>query len=186
MTAWILSNGAGEFRQVITDGAHPGDAGEDMTGRTATEMDRPGSLHLETPNLETGTWIDDVAAIKAMLIARIDADREALQKTLITRGTAKAVVYAQKASELANYQILGSAAVAAMTVEQRAAMFPAATAETIVTGETLADVLARIQAGVTASGSEMYRVEAIAQAAKIAVRAAVDKEAAYSAADFEW
>lgn len=179
MTNWYVIEGAGAPpRQVQSVD------GEDVDGKTVTLMDRCGDLAIEKP--EAGVWVPRMPELRERLAAQIDAQRERTQQAQLTPGSAKAMVYAQKARERDRFEELGAAAVAAMSPAEREQRFPAASAEASVTGEPVETVLARIVEASDRANAIVYQADAIATCAKARIRAATTAEEAHAAADVEW
>lgn len=129
-------------------------------------------------------WADDIAKVQAVLLDQIDDERETRQMTALTTGGAKKYVYNRKAQEALDARGVLASVLNALAVTDRKKKYPFAYAESVVTGDTLSTVLARFDAGMTASAAENARIEAVAQKAKRAVRAATTvagKRAAYAA-----
>lgn len=164
MTQWYM---------ILTDGAPPRQVqsldGEDTEGKTVVPVARPGELHLETVDPASGEWRDDMIAIIAAAIAAVDIEREARQAALLTPGVAKGLMYAHKAREAAAWHA-GQGAFDELTDAARAALFPAASAEAIATGDTIGVVLDRYAAA--RDDPALYRIEAAAMVAKAAIRSA--------------
>ena len=129
----------------------------------------------------------DLADAQAALIARVDARREAMRAAVMTPGAGQSYAYAQKAAEVADHRRIDVANLAALDAAALTWRFPFAMAEAAASGDDLATVIDRFDAGMALSRSEIARVEAVACAAKRAIRAAVtiaDKQAAFAAIDW--
>lgn len=127
-----------------------------------------------------------LADAEAMLLARIDADREARQMAVMTSGGAKKYVYNRKAVEAIDSRTLVQSVLNALSLVDRQKRFPFATAEASLTGETLSTVLARYEAGLNTSAAKVASIEAQAMKAKRAVRAATTLPAKVAAANIQW
>jgi len=123
---------------------------------------------------------------EAKLLDDIDAQREALQMGVMTTGGAKKYVYARKAQEAETARGVLASVLNALSLVDRQKKYPFASAEMEQTGETLSVVLARFDAGVAASASRVAKIEAAAQKAKRAVRAAPSLAAKRTAANIAW
>ncbi|MBA4756300.1 MAG: hypothetical protein H2050_15850 [Sphingobium sp.] len=129
----------------------------------------------------------DLAAVEAGLIADIDHKREVLRAMVMTPGVGQSYAYAQKASEVYDYRNIVGALLAGLTMPQKTARYPFAMAEATATGDTLAVVIARFEAGMSTSRSRIAHVEAVATKAKREIRAAATiaaKRAAFAAIDW--
>ncbi|WP_370169837.1 hypothetical protein [Sphingobium abikonense] len=127
----------------------------------------------------------DLAAAEASLIARVDRKREQMRSAVMTQGVGQSYAYAQKAAEVRDYRNTLASVIAALTNLQRTTRFPFAMAEVTATGDALATVIARIEAGMIASCARIAAVEAAAVLAKRRIRAATSaaaKKAAYDTA----
>jgi hypothetical protein len=126
----------------------------------------------------------DLATGEAALIARVDARREEMRAAVMTPGAGQSYAYAQKAAEVADHRRIDGLDLAALDAAALAKRFPFAMAEAAASGDDLAAVIDRFDAGMSMSRSEIARVEAIACAAKRAIRAAgtlAAKQAAFAA-----
>lgn len=128
-----------------------------------------------------------LVAVETGLLAEVDRRREALRSAVMTQGVGQSYAYAQKASEVYDYRNIVGTLLAALTMPQKTARYPFAMAEATATGDTLAVVIARFEAGMATSRSRIAHVEAVATKAKRAIRAAATvaaKRAAYAAIDW--
>ncbi|WP_313337442.1 hypothetical protein [Sphingobium yanoikuyae] len=114
----------------------------------------------------------DLAAGEAALIAKVDARREEMRAAVMTPGAGQSYAYAQKAAEVADHRRIAPAELAEMDTAATIARFPFAMAEAAASGDSLAAVIDRFDAGMALSRSEIARVEAVACAGKRAIRAA--------------
>lgn len=128
-------------------------------------------------------WVEDAEKVEASLIAQVDARREEMRAAVMTPGAGQSYAYAQKAAEVADYRRWATE-LAEMDEAATIARFPFAMAEAAASGDGLATVIDRFDGGMTLSRSEIARVEAVACAAKRAIRAAEGlpaKQAAFDA-----
>lgn len=174
MRYWLIIDEQGRYRQVQTVTESPYEAGEDVAGKTVIEMDRFGDLTFEVPDLAAGVWVPSMPLLRDRLISAIEEDREISQMQHLTPGPAKSFVYSQKAAEVRRYAV------------DPTGTFPAAEAEMALTGDTLAQVIARFEAGMQASLSSVLEIEARAQSAKDAIREAETPEGALTASELYW
>lgn len=126
----------------------------------------------------------DMAQAEAQLIAEVDRRRERLRAGVMTQGVGQSYAYAQKATEVYDYRNIVGSLLATLTVPKLTARYPFAMAEVAATGDTLAVVIARFEAGMATSRNKIAAVEAAAVKAKRAIRAAstmAAKHAAYQA-----
>lgn len=126
----------------------------------------------------------DLASEEVRLIAAIDRKREAQRAAVMTQGVGQSYAYAQKAQEVYDYRNVVGSILAALTTPQRTARYPFAMAEVAATGDSLATVISRFEAGMALSRTKIAKIEAIATKAKRAIRAASTtsaKQAAYAA-----
>jgi hypothetical protein len=126
-----------------------------------------------------------VAQVEAQLLDDIDDAREAQQMKLLTVGGAKKYVYSRKAVEVERSAGVVATLLDALSLTDRAAKYPYAAAEAALTGEKLSVVLARFTTGLKSSG-QVEALEAKAQVAKRAVRAAKTSDAKRAAAKVNW
>jgi hypothetical protein len=160
MTQWYLIAGDdGAHRQVMSL------EGENVDGKQVVELRRRGDLATEAVDLGTGRWVPNIEALRTAACCEIDAAREAAQTALMTPGTAKAIMYRQKAKELQHWRADPKLS-AGLNASDAAALYPAAAAEAEAGGETIADVMARIGAAIDAINPTIYAIEANAMVAK--------------------
>ena len=133
-----------------------------------------------------GQAIQNTAKLEAALLAAIDAQRENLQMTVLTAGGAKKYVYNRKAVEAIDSRGLLVSVLNALSLVDKQKRFPFAQAEAALTGETLSSVLARYEAALNTSAAKVAALEATAQKAKRAVRAATTPVAKRAAANVTW
>lgn len=129
----------------------------------------------------------DLADTEARLLADVDRRREKLRAAVMTQGIGQSYAYAQKAQEVYDYRNVIGSLLAALTAPQRTARYPFAMAEANATGDTLAIVIGRFEAGMALSRSKIASVEAVATKTKRAIRAATTagaKQAALAAANW--
>lgn len=129
----------------------------------------------------------DLTAIEGKFLAEVDRRREALRASVMTQGVGQSYAYAQKASEVYDYRNIVGTLLTALTMPQKTARYPFAMAEATATGDTLAVVIARFEAGMATSRGRIAAVEAVATKAKRAIRAAATaaaKQAAFAAIDW--
>lgn len=183
-TWWLISGPNGDSRQVVTDGETPSDAGEDVTNKSVVMTDRRGDPSIET--VKNGKWVVDLDVLKDKLLAQIDSQREQRQMEFLTRGNAKSMVYTQKAKEVVDYKDLDAAVLADLSLASLRQRFPAAMAEVDLTGTPLATVIANVEAASAAANAKVWKIEALTQKAKTAVKAATTEAAARAAANINW
>lgn len=134
-------------------------------------------------------WVEDPLKVEAALLPLVDTQRETLQMTVLTPGGAKKYVYNRKAAEAILASGIAATVLNALTLVDRKKKYPFAYAESAVTGDTLAVVLARFETGMNTSAIENARIEAVAQKAKRDIKAATTaaaKCAAYAAINWNW
>jgi hypothetical protein len=129
----------------------------------------------------------DLADTEARLLAEVDRKREKQRAAVMTQGVGQSYAYAQKAQEVYDYRNVVGSVLAALTTPQRTARYPFAMAEVTATGDSLAIVIARFEAGMASSRTKIATIEAVATKAKRAIRAASTasaKQSAYAAANW--
>ncbi|WP_332797144.1 hypothetical protein [Sphingomonas sp. LB3N6] len=129
---------------------------------------------------------DVIVATEDSVLTQLDRERERAQMTVLTDGGAKKYVYNRKAVEVIDSRSLTVALLNALSLTDKQKRYPFAYAEMLATGDTLAVVLARFEAGLTASSAKIATIEAQAQKAKRAVRAAPTIAAKQAAAQVNW
>lgn len=137
---------------------------------------------------ETVVWpsppAPEALPLEAKLIARVKSEAERRKLGPLSNGFGKAQEYALKAKEATASAGVVATVLNALTAANAAAQYPMAQAERLVTGETLAAVLARYRTAKAFSDAEVARLSAIewksVQAIKAATSAAA-KQAAYAA-----
>jgi hypothetical protein len=159
--------------------------GEDVKGKQVIEAARRGDLQVETI-AEDGTWTCDVDAVRGRAMDVIDQEREQRQQVVLTAGTAKAIVYAQKGREVDRYARMAREDVESLSPSQSWERFPAAMAELEEGGGTLIEILDRFTAGAARANAVVFQIEAVATAAKRAIRSAVTPESIKAAANVTW
>lgn len=129
----------------------------------------------------------DLANEEARLLAAVDRKREAQRAAVMTQGVGQSYAYAQKAQEVNDYRNVVGSLLATLTIPKLTARYPFAMAEVTATGDTLAAVIARFEAGMASSRAKIASIEAVATKAKRAIRAAGTAAAKRSAyAGIEW
>lgn len=117
----------------------------------------------------------DLGELKTRLKAQIDADAEAERRKYITPGSGQAMTYQQKAAEATAYLA---------DTDPVPADYPLLAAEVGITGETIADVAAVVDAHYQAwrlIGAAIEQVRLGGKAAVDAAETAEDAQAAYEA-----
>lgn len=176
ITAYMVRNAAGEDLRIIRlpDDCDPND--QLSPGEYAVEYDAPRAMPAIAPFVIT----EDV------LLAQVDAGREAAQMTLMTAGGAKKYVYNRKAVEAIDARGVLVATLNALSLIEKKKRFPFATAEAALSGEALSVVLARYDTAMTTSSAKIAAIEAQAQKAKRDIRAATTLAAKQAAAKVQW
>lgn len=174
--------------QTESEGVHPRFRGWDWNPdrHKATRVSGVPNPVLQTWSGSAAAWIDDVAKMRDVLLAKVDQDREAARRPAMTQLLGQSFVYAEKAREVHDYENVVGTLLATLTMPQRAARFPFATAEAEATGDSLATVIARFKAGIAASRATIARADALATKAKRAIRAATTPTQMQSAATVAW
>jgi hypothetical protein len=175
----VYSLASGELAEVVASLS-----GVDLTGRGTRNRPEAYSAESWSWSASARDWVQDAAKVEADLIAQIDRQREKMRAAVMTQGVGQSYAYAQKANEVYDYRNIVGSLLATLTVPQRTARYPFAMAEVTATGDTLATVIARFEAGMASSRSRIAAVEAAAVKAKRAIRAAstaTAKRAAYQA-----
>lgn len=182
MAFWIIELDDGT---VLQSADEPGTMGTPEGVRSA-ELVRTFDTGLETYDWATGAIVPLLEAWRSRLLADIDAQRCSHAEPLTTAGQAVHYAYTVKAAELYNYDVLLAAQVPGMTAEQLAATFPWISEEAAQLGIPLADAMARVRAARVGADAALRAIEAKAQAAKVAVRAAETLEDMQTAAAVNW
>jgi len=179
---WIVEHSDGDVSQHHEE---PGTAGIDP-GVRHSETPRELDLARERWDWDAGEIVPLLEVVRAELLARIDAERAARLGAPLTQGPEVQYAYVQKAAELYNYDVLIADQVPEMTPEQLASTFPWIAAEADLLGISLADAMARVRAARAAADAQLRAIEAKAQAAKVAIRAATTLEDMQTAAAVDW
>jgi hypothetical protein len=136
----------------------------------------------------TGAWsgrapvtVLSATDYETYLLGLVDDRRETLMMTYMTPGGAKKTEYAEKAGEVRDYRNTLLSVITALSITDRRKRFPWAMAEADLTGDTLAVVITRFEAGANASRPPAARVAGIAQIAKRAIKAATSSAAKLTA-----
>lgn len=182
MTWWLIELEDGSLHQVADA---PGTMGN-AEGVRSAEIPRPLDVRVETWDWDAGAIVPLLDAWRARLLAQVDAERIIRLAPPVTAGEPIQYVYSAKAVEAYNYTTLMAAQVPTMTPEQLAATFPWLAAEAAQLGITIAEQVARVAAARAAADTRMQRIEALAQRAKSAIRAAETLEQMQAAAAVEW
>lgn len=189
MKFWVILTKAGVVNMQVQSDVHPSmDPARTWDASwTAYEVPRFGDPARERYVVGTG-WVTDMNLLRARLLDQIDDRRETEQMKYMTAGGAKKVVYRQKDTEVKDYRGLTLQAVTSLLSNLLAARirFPAAYAQMDVTGETLDAVIKQFEAGANNSNPKVYKLDALAQKAKLAVKAATTEAAAVAAANVNW
>jgi hypothetical protein len=145
-----------------------------------------------TWNATSRVMAEDLAKVRAQLLASVKGEAEQRKMTFLSAGGAKKAEYAQKAAEVAFYDSLGGSvstiltAINLLTAAQRQAKFGYSLADAAAFGEpTIVNAIERFRAGMAGSN----KVPAIAAAeakACAAIKAATTIAAARAAAVITW
>lgn len=179
---WIVEHDDGTLTQ---HGQKPGTAGI-ATGKRMAATPRLIDPTLERWNWTTGKVEPMLDAWRTRLCAEIDCQREDARRPYMTQLLGQSFVYAAKGREADTYRSLAINVLSSLTMMQRLQRFPLAMAEVDATGDTLATVIARYQAGQDASNAAIGRIEALATRAKAAIRGATNLDAMKAAAAVQW
>lgn len=156
--------------------------------------DAPADLSLYTGPTYTITeteaqqvWTPrDLAAVKAEIKAKIDADAEASRLNYITPGAGQAMTYREKFDQAEAVDAMGEQAANALTVQERVAQFPVLAASVGIEAQTLWDCAQLVLTKYQEWAMLAYQIEALRLAGKAAVDAAGDVEAARAASVIAW
>lgn len=143
-------------------------------------------------NATTRVMAEDLAKVRAQLLAGVKAEAELRKMAFLSAGGAKKAEYAQKAAEVAFYDSLGGsvttivAAINLLTAAQRQAKFGYSLADAAAFGEpNIVNAIARFRGGM--EGSNKVTAIAAAEAkACAAIKAATTIAAARTAAVITW
>lgn len=180
--AFIVQHADGSITQ---HEQRPGTAGI-ATGRRWAETPRILDQLLEGWDWSAKKVAPILDAWRKKLCAEVDAQREAHRSPYMTQLLGQSFIYASKGREADTYRSLATNVLIALTAPQRRLRFPIAMAEADITGDSLATVIARYQAGQDASNAALGRIEARATQAKAAIRAATTLETMKAAAAVDW
>jgi hypothetical protein len=133
-----------------------------------------------------GVAVVDIEAQRDELLAQVDNGREAARRPAMTQLFGQSFVYAEKAREVTDYRCVPANVLATLTLPARRARFPFAMAEAEATGDTLAVVITRFEAGASANRQVIAKVDATAIKAKRAIRAATTLTTMKAAAAVDW
>lgn len=135
------------------------------------------------------SMVEDPAKVEARLIALVKAEAEQRKMLLRSPGSGKDAEYRQKRVEALASAAIAPADLDALPDTDARGQFPAASLERLLTGETLAAVLARYLAASNLAESEVCRLAAIEHAAVakiVAAETAAAKRAAHRTIDWAW
>jgi len=153
----------------------------------AVAVDEPGAWTIASGTAARRTQVvETLAGVEAALLAGIDDEREKRQMTVMTAGGAKKYVYNRKAAEAIDARGLVVGVLNALSLTDKARRFPFAQAEAAQTGEPISTVLTRYETALNVSAATIAAIEAKAQKAKRAVRAATTIAAKRAAANVTW
>lgn len=145
-----------------------------------------------TWNATTRVMVEDLAKVRAQLLAGVKAEAELRKMAFLSAGGAKKAEYPKKAAEVAYYDSLAGlvggalAAISAMPANERQAKFPYALASAKRRKETtIAPAIARFRSGITSS-SPVEAIAAEEEFACEALNAATTIAAARAAAAVTW
>lgn len=184
---WVILDGKGGMQQVLLP-HHPCDPPSedaapayDVERSAVVEMQRAGDLAIEDPQPD-GTWSLDLERYRARLLATVDSERA----SRVAGDARKLHAYARKGAEANELLTLSPAALAALSSADQAERFPWLSAEADARGEAIDVTAARVRDAMLASEATARRNEALAVAAKEAVRLAGNRQAADAAAVIDW
>ena len=179
---WIVRHHDGSVEQV---GALPGTAGI-VTGASWAKLPREIDFVHESYDWSARKIVPRIDVWRAELLAKIDREREDARRPAMTQLLGQSFVYAEKAREVADYRAALGAPIASLKPAQLQARFPFAMAEVGASGDTLAVVIARFEAGATANRQVIARADAKATTAKRLIRSATTLDAMKAAAAVDW
>ena len=140
-------------------------------------------------NAAARMMVENPGKVEAHLVASVKAEAEQRKMLLRSPGSGKDAEYRQKRSEALASSVIAPADLDALSAAEAREQYPAASIERLLTGETLAAVLARYLAASDLAESEVYRLAAIEHAAVAQITAAESasaKRAARAAIDWAW
>lgn len=140
-------------------------------------------------NATVRQMVEDPAKVQTMLVTKIKTTAATKKMAAMSPGTSKTEEYRQKGVEIAASAALTASILNTLTAANALAQYPAAYAESQLSGDPLATVLARFKQGATSSNPEINRLSAIEQVYVRRVKAAVtaaDKRAAFNSINWDW
>ncbi|OWK32302.1 hypothetical protein [Sphingomonas mucosissima] len=140
-------------------------------------------------NTAARMMVEDPSKVEAQLVAIVKSEAERRKMRLRSPGDGKDAEYRQKRSEALASVAIPQADLGALPDADAREQYPAASMERLLTGETLAAVLARYLTASNLAESEVYRLAAIEHAGVARIMAAEStskKRAAYQAIDWFW
>lgn len=179
-------------------GSHPKDNGWawDATKHKATKIAvQPDT---DTQAFEGTAWIESPAKVEAALISAVKAESERRTMLIYTANRGKMREYGKKNQEVIDFRKLGNEGAAATVLNTLFAALPGAAkkrsfiysqADAARRGDTVADAIARFEAGMNAAEIVVASLKAVEAAGCAAIRAATTaagKRAAFAAINWAW
>lgn len=179
-------------------GVHPKDRGWpwDAATQKATKISAYPDQVLQT--WSGSAWVDDAGKLEALLLTSVKAESERRAMLVYTPNRGKMREYSKKAQEVIDFRGLAGEGALATLLNTLFASLPNAAkrrkfiyaqADAARRGDTVADAIARFEAGMTTSETTVASLKAIEATACAAIRAAASaaaKRAAYAAVDWSW
>jgi hypothetical protein len=161
MKKWILMNGDTIIARVLSPTPPDHTQGIDVTNLEVLEVDELKPLDMYDFNKADRSWVFKLDLAKEKAIKEINDIREKQQMQVLTEGQAKSLVYSQKHSEVKEAQRI-------MEIPEvlDPEDFPFAKAKTLVTGQTLIQVLYEFRQGIKNSMLVCAEIEARSQKAQ--------------------
>ena len=170
---WLIKDDEGNERQVLTDGRHPSEAGENVEGKQVKQLARRGNFEVEKFDWQTENWVADLGPLRQREIDKLQLLREKAQSHFLTPGECKKMLYAEKQHEVAFFELIKDS----LTPAKAAKLLPVATAQSKKTGQTVPQVIAEFSDGIAASLTKVADIEAEALKRKKMITDATTPEA---------
>lgn len=168
MKTWIVRHANGALTQHCTRGTSL-EAEGISTGLERAMTPRTGTA-TERWDWSAGKWIDDLPALEADLLFRIDQTRATRMRAVILTNDTSTLAYARKGEEARDYAAYPPEALEVLSSEAKEARWPWLTTLAELSAKTLEQAVASVLIGMEASEGEMRQIDGAAVAAKEALR----------------
>ncbi|WBY16635.1 hypothetical protein PF049_00225 [Erythrobacteraceae bacterium WH01K] len=143
------------------------EVGDLPEGWTSVELPSDFNPECQHWDIQGSEVVSCYADSEQLLAQSVAIERQTLSSEYTTSGENKSLVYAYKANEVRSYRRLTQTAINTLSVETLKEDYPFLYWDAQAHGDSIADSLARFEAGITATISNLAMIEAAYQKAKL-------------------